>query len=187
MYRYTGALRYVSYGPRRLTVRSRLHSLPPKLDSVALVGRSRHYRRPTSTVVFCHLHHDARRRRTSIGSIPIVPYSFCLSTRDNKVKVWDTVVPATVAIPVVEQRMAFSSSGSPPSGRRRYPSKDRRSTNMDEGTRKSIRQSDEKDKKSMRTVKVRVAFPILSCVGYCLQSIAPTYQYTISNPNQGFQ
>lgn len=160
MYRYTGALRYVSYGPRRLTVWSRLHSLPSKLDPVALSGRPRHFRRPTATVAFCNLHHDARRRRTSIGSMPIIPYSLCLSTRDGKVTVWEAVVPANAAISVVGQRMTFSSSDSPPSGRRRYPSKDRRSTNMDEGTRKSIRQSDEKDKKSMRTVKVRLVFPI---------------------------
>lgn len=92
--------------------------------------------------------------------MPIIPYSLCLSTRDGNVKVWETFVPATAAISVVGQRMTFSSSGSPPSGRRRYPSKDRRSTNMDEGTRKSIRQSDEKDKKSMSTVKVRLAFPV---------------------------
>lgn len=92
----------------------------------------------------CHLHHDNTRRR---DCNPMSPTPLRLPRLSGKGRAWDVGILAAVA---GAQQMSFSAE----KGESRKRGGKPKEQTMDEETRKSIGQGDEKTKKSMQTVKV---------------------------------
>lgn len=154
---HAGALRPTISCSRRLASRYRPVCYPPLKLGVGASRSKDSPELPVRGLLFCHLHHDARRRRDGSrgAAMPPIPRALRLSRLGRNDGAWEnSVLAATMGA----QRVTFS-AGDPTSSsgsKRRSGGKEQSPTSgMDEETRKSIGESDEKAKKSMQTVKVR--------------------------------
>ena len=146
MLRHAGALRPAFPCARRAASRNRV-LYPP--TSFAPSPHSRAQRIPPSNTIVlscCHLHHDARRKRD--GRMPSMPSVIRQSRFNGKgSEGWERgILPS----PVGAQRVSFSSEEGGAGAAKNKTEQSR----MDEETRRSIGEGDEKAKKSVKTVKV---------------------------------
>lgn len=146
MLRHAGALRPVLSCTGRTASRNR--ALNPATSYASSAVAKRIQLSNTITLSCCHLHHDARRIRDGhvMPPMPRVIRYARFNGKGSEGREGGVLAPVVGA-----QRVSFSAENGGAGAAKNKTEQSR----MDEETRRSIGESDEKAKKSMKTVKVR--------------------------------
>lgn len=147
MLRHAGALRPAFSCTRRAASRNRVRYPATSFASSPHAQAKRIPPSNTFVLSCCHLHHDARRKRDG-SAMPPMPHVIRHLRFNGKGS--ERRERGILPSPVGAQRVSFSAEDAGAGAAKNKTEQSR----MDEETRRSIGEGDEKAKKSMKTVKV---------------------------------